>query len=98
MLKTLRSRSVNTSTDLRRIEKLLIPNGKAFTDVTEALNTAWAHYVNSHNLLAELRGLTRDYPFPSDLLDEAKRSVVSDPTSIKSWNMAWLVLRKMKDE
>ena len=98
MLRSLRSHSVNTLTDLRRIEKLLVPNGRTSTDVTEALNTAWVHYVNSNNLLAELRGLTRDYPFPSALLTEAKCDVISDPTSIKSWNMAWLVLKKMKDE
>jgi hypothetical protein len=36
------------------------------------MTAAWAHYVNSNNLLNELRGLTKNYPFSSDLLDEAK--------------------------
>jgi hypothetical protein len=40
--------------------------------VTQPMTAAWAHYVNSNNLLNELRGLTRNYPFSSDLLDEAK--------------------------
>jgi len=36
------------------------------------MTAAWAHYVNSNNLLNELRGLTKNYPFSSELLDEAK--------------------------
>jgi hypothetical protein len=36
------------------------------------MTAAWAHYVDSNNLLNELRGLTKNYPFSSDLLDEAK--------------------------
>lgn len=40
--------------------------------VTQPMTAAWAHYVNSNNLLNELRGLTKNYPFSSDLLDEAK--------------------------
>jgi hypothetical protein len=39
------------------------------------MTAAWAHYVNSNNLLNELRGLTRNYPFSSELLDEAKVSL-----------------------
>ena len=36
------------------------------------MTAAWAHYVNSNNMLNQLRGLTKNYPFSSDLLDEAK--------------------------
>ena len=43
-----------------------------FLLVTQPMTAAWAHYVNSNNLLNELRGLTKNYPFSSDLLDEAK--------------------------
>ena len=57
-----------------------------------------AHYVNSHGLLTELRSLTRNYPFSSDCLDEAKRRVYSDPTSNRSWNTCWLALTKIQLE
>jgi hypothetical protein len=43
------------------------------------MTAAWAHYVNSNNLLNELRGLTKNYPFSSDLLDEAKVDDCPDP-------------------
>ena len=98
MLKSLRTHRVNTLTELRRIEKLLAQNGNTAKDVTEAMTTAWAHYVNSNNLLSELRGLTKNYPFSSECLDEAKWQVIGDPNSIKSWNYAWLILKKIRDE
>ena len=69
LINTLRQSS-NTVIELRRIERLLIQ--RASGDVTEPLTTAWAHYVNSNNLLSELRGLTQNYPFSSECLDEAK--------------------------
>lgn len=96
LIQSLRTHRVNTITELRRIEKIF-----AFLDsaeVTEPMTTAWAHYVNSNNLLNELRGLTRTYPFSSECLDEAKALVVRDPSSIRSWNYCWLVLVKMEKE
>ncbi|KAH0846632.1 hypothetical protein AYO21_11457 [Fonsecaea monophora] len=96
LIQSLRTHRVNTITELRRIEKIF-----AFLDsaeVTEPMTTAWAHYVNSNNLLNELRGLTRTYPFSSECLDEAKAMVVRDPSSTRSWNYCWLVLVKMEKE
>ena len=62
------------------------------------MTQAWAHYVNSNNLLGELRGLTKSYPFSSECLDEAKWMVISDAQSTKSWNYCWLVLSKIRKE
>ena len=62
------------------------------------MTSAWAYYVNSNNLLNELRGLTRNYPFSSELLDEAKWQVIGDPESARSWNYCWLVLSKIQSE
>lgn len=95
-MNSLRTHKVNTITELRRIEKIF-----AFLDseeVTQPMTAAWAHYVNSNNLLSELRGLTRKIPFSSECLDEAKALVVNDPTSVRSWNYCWLVLIKMEKE
>lgn len=87
---------MNTITELRRIEKILAYLDSA--EVTEPMTTAWAHYVNSNNLLNELRGLTKTYPFSSECLDEAKTLVVRDPSSTRSWNYCWLVLVKTEKE
>ncbi|KAE9380434.1 hypothetical protein N431DRAFT_432707 [Stipitochalara longipes BDJ] len=62
------------------------------------MTSAWTYYVTSNNLLSELRGLTRNYPFSSDALDDAKYRVSTDPESNRSWNYAWLVLVKMRDD
>ncbi|KAK5437913.1 hypothetical protein LTR34_001460 [Exophiala xenobiotica] len=94
LIHSLRTHRVNTITELRRIEKIFAYLDSA--EVTEPMTTAWAHYVNSNNLLNELRGLTRTYPFSSECLDEAKSLVVRDPSSVRSWNYCWLVLVKME--
>jgi hypothetical protein len=54
------------------------------------MTAAWAHYVNSNNLLNELRGLTKNYPFSSDLLDEAKvgASILPDRNPLIKWRTA----------
>ena len=96
LIRSLRTHRINTLTELRRIEKLFAPNNAA--DVTEAMTSAWAFYVNSNNLLSELRGMTKNYPFSSECLDEAKWQVIGDSASARSWNYAWLILRKIKDE
>lgn len=83
-------------TEIRRIEKVFAWLDPA--EVTEPLTTAWSYYVNSNNLLNELRGLTKNYPFSSELLDEAKWQVIEDPESGRSWNYCWLVLTKIRDE
>ena len=93
---TLRSRQIKTLTELRRIEKLFAHFGEP--QFCEPMTTAWVQYVDSHNLLSELRGLTHNYPFSSELLDEAKTMVIKDPASQRSWNYCWLVLSKIQAE
>ncbi len=62
------------------------------------MTAAWAYYVNSNQMLSELRGLTRSYPFCGDIVAEAQVRVRNDPESNRSWNLAWLCLMKIKDE
>ncbi|KAF2404572.1 hypothetical protein EJ06DRAFT_210216 [Trichodelitschia bisporula] len=92
----LRTHRINTITDLRRVEKIFASIGTS--DVTEPMTTAWSYYVNSHTLLTELRSLTRNYPFSSECVEEAKRRVYSDPSSNRSWNLCWLVLNKIRSD
>lgn len=96
MLHTLRSHRVNTLTELRRIEKIL--SSVNAVEYSTPMTEAWNHYVSSNNFLSELRGLTRQYPFSTELLENAKWRVYNDPTSSKSWNFAWLLLMKVKNE
>jgi hypothetical protein len=94
LIDSLRTHRVNTITELRRIERIFAHLD--CVEVTGPMTSAWAHYVNSHNLLSELRGLTKNYPFSSECLDEAKSLVVGDPESARSWNYCWLVLVKIR--
>jgi hypothetical protein len=94
LIDSLRTHRVNTITELRRIERIFAHLD--CVEVTGPMTSAWAHYVNSHNLLSELRGLTKNYPFSSECLDEAKSLVVNDPESARSWNYCWLVLVKVR--
>jgi hypothetical protein len=96
LIQSLKTHRVNTITELRRIEKIFAYLDSA--EVTEPMTSAWRHYVNSNNLLNELRGLTKRIPFSSECLDEAKKLVVNDPSSVRSWNYCWLVLVKMERE
>lgn len=96
MLHTLRSHCVNTLTELRRIEKALTSVNAS--DYSVPMTDAWNHYVSSNNFFSELRGLTRQYPFSTDLLENAKWRVYNDPNSSKSWNFVWLLLMKFKNE
>ena len=50
----------------------------------EPMTAAWKYYVDSNNLLNELRGLTRDYPFSLECLNKAKWLVLNDPKSNRS--------------
>lgn len=96
LLQSLRQRRVNTLSGLRRIEKTLLQQPTFSTHYMQSMSEAWTHYVQSHNLLTELRGLTGQYPFSAELLDAAKRRVYEDPSSSGSWNYAWLCLVTMK--
>ena len=95
LIHSLQTHKVNIITDLCRIERLFATLDPA--EVREPLRDAWAYYVNSNNLLSELRGMTRNYPFSSECLDEAKSLVNKDPASANSWNNCWLVLTKIRN-
>ncbi|KAL9106778.1 MAG: hypothetical protein Q9227_008200 [Pyrenula ochraceoflavens] len=96
IINALRSHRINTITELRRVEKTCAHVNHP--GIIEAMTSAWAYYVNSNNLLSELRGLTGSYPFSSACLDEAKWAVLQDPNSARSWNYCWLVLTKIQTE
>ncbi|KAJ4297560.1 hypothetical protein N0V90_005452 [Kalmusia sp. IMI 367209] len=96
MIQALNSHRINTLGELRRIEKTFARIGSS--DVAAPMTAAWSYYVNSHGLLTELRGLTKNYPFSSECLEEAKRRVYSDPESNRSWNFCWLVLNKIEQD
>lgn len=99
MIESLQNHTVNTLTELCRIERC------AMTRESEAerqafqgpLAAAWDYYVNSNQLLLEMRGLTRNYPAASSLIEEARDLVGLDPNSSQSWNLAWLCLVKIRD-
>jgi hypothetical protein len=87
---------INTLPALRRIERAFATLDTP--DTTAPMTAAWTYYVSSHSLLTELRSLTKNYPFSSHCVEEAKRRVYADPQSNRSWNLAWLVLVKMRNE
>jgi hypothetical protein len=99
MIESLRSHTVNTLTELCRIERVAITSEseEEMQAFQEPLAGAWDYYVNSNQLLLELRGLTRNYPASSSLIEEARRLVSEDPNSSGSWNLAWLCLVKIRD-
>lgn len=100
MIESLQSHSVNTLTELVRIERV----AATCEDENDAvafqspMTEAWNFYVGSNQFLVELRGLTKSYPFCGDILVDAQMRVRNDPQSNRSWNMAWLCLRKIVDE
>ncbi|KAH8684811.1 hypothetical protein BGZ60DRAFT_366248 [Tricladium varicosporioides] len=99
LIESLNTHRVNTLTELRRIERVAADSTEEEQLAFQGpMTSAWTYYVNSNNFLNELRGLTRNYPFSSDALDGAKWRVNNDPESNRSWNYAWLVLVKMRDE
>ncbi|KAL3418804.1 hypothetical protein PVAG01_09025 [Phlyctema vagabunda] len=99
LITSLNTHRINTLTELCRIERVAAaasPEDQLLFQ--EPMTQAWTHYVTSHQLLNELRGLTRNYPFSGDLLDDAKWRVSNDPDSNRSWNYAWLCLVKIQDD
>ncbi|PFH57850.1 hypothetical protein XA68_14488 [Ophiocordyceps unilateralis] len=100
-IECLTTHRVNTLTELCRIERIAAScddeaDAKAFQ---KPMTNAWVYYVTtSQQLLTELRGLSRNYPLSSDVVREAHRRVRADPNSNRSWNLAWLCLRKIKDD
>jgi len=99
LIESLTTHRVNTLTELCRIERVAATASPADQLLfQEPMTSAWTFYVTSNNLLNELRNLTRNFPFSSDALDDAKWRVNNDPQSNRSWNYCWLVLVKMRDE
>ncbi|KAF1949218.1 hypothetical protein CC80DRAFT_555578 [Byssothecium circinans] len=96
LIQALNTHQINTLVELRRIEKAFAVLGSS--DVSAPMTAAWSYYVNSNSLLTELRGLTKNYPFSSECVEEAKRRVYSDPESNRSWNFCWLVLAKVRSD
>ncbi|KAI1328665.1 hypothetical protein F5Y16DRAFT_146404 [Xylariaceae sp. FL0255] len=100
MIDALKTHRVNTLTELCRIERA----AASCEDEAEAqafqgpMTAAWDYYVNSNQLLTELRGLTRNYPASGGLVEEALTLVRHDPESNRSWNLAWLCLMKIRNE
>ncbi|KAK4898491.1 hypothetical protein LTR27_004088 [Elasticomyces elasticus] len=108
LIVALNEHRINTIGELRRVERIFATLGSP--DLTQPMTAACmelsnisidarlietgVYFVNSNSLLTELRGLTRNYPFSSECLDEAKRRVHADPASNRSWNYCWLVLAK----
>ncbi|KAK2804881.1 hypothetical protein FQN50_006386 [Emmonsiellopsis sp. PD_5] len=95
LIDSLRTHRINTITELRRVEKTFAQCNTV--NSAEAMANAWIYYVNSNNLLSELRSLTRNFPFSSECLDEAKALVIADPQSARSRNYCWLVLFQMQE-
>ena len=100
LIESLETHRVNTLTELCRIERAAAScedeaDAQAFQ---EPMTAAWEHYVNSNQLLSELRGLTANYPFCGDLVSDAVARVRNDPDSNRSWNLAWLCLVKISEE
>ncbi|RDA93301.1 hypothetical protein CP533_2022 [Ophiocordyceps camponoti-saundersi (nom. inval.)] len=100
LIDCLTTHRVNTLTELCRIERIAASceDEADATAFQKPMTAAWVHYVTSHQLLTELRGLTKNYPFSGDVVREAHRRVRADPNSNRSWNLAWLCLRKIKDD
>ncbi|OJJ43851.1 hypothetical protein ASPZODRAFT_19153 [Penicilliopsis zonata CBS 506.65] len=95
LIGVLQSHRVKTLRDIRHIERILMQN--TTPEAIEAMADAWTYYVQSNNLLSELRGQTKNYPFSSECLDEAKTLVLEDPNRARSWNPCWLVLTKIAE-
>ncbi|KAB5517389.1 hypothetical protein GE09DRAFT_1208589 [Coniochaeta sp. 2T2.1] len=100
LIESLQTHRVNTLTELCRIERVAAAceseeDTRAFQG---PMTAAWDYYVSSNQMLSELRGLTRNYPFCGDVLADAQMRVRNDPDSNRSWNLAWLCLVKINDD
>ncbi|KAL8639959.1 MAG: hypothetical protein Q9228_003073 [Teloschistes exilis] len=94
LLRSLNAHSINTLPELRRIERIFAALNAP--DTKQPMKAAWVYYVNYHNLLNELRGMTRQYPFSSECLDDAKRRVAQGGGTSQG-NLCWQVLMKVKE-
>ncbi|KAI4123766.1 MAG: hypothetical protein LQ338_005115 [Usnochroma carphineum] len=92
LIRSLRSHTINTLPELRRIERIF--SALNAPDTAEPMKNAWIYFVDSNSLLNELRGLTRNYPFSSECLDEAKARVSRGGGG----NLCWRVLKFVRDQ
>ena len=100
LIDSLSTHRINTLTELCRIERHAAHcdneiDARAFQG---PMTSAWNHYVSSNQFLAELRGLSGGYPFSGDVVRDAHTRVVADPSSNRSWNLAWLCLVKIQED
>ncbi|KAK4199161.1 hypothetical protein QBC40DRAFT_176942 [Triangularia verruculosa] len=100
IIECLRTHRINTLTDLCRVERLSAGAKEEADQLAfqEPLTSAWVYYVESNQMLSELRGLTPNYAFCGDMLTYAQDLVRNDPQSNRSWNFAWMVLEKIREE
>ncbi|KAI4145439.1 MAG: hypothetical protein L6R39_003804 [Caloplaca ligustica] len=94
LIRSLRSHTINTLPELRRIERIF--SALKAPDTAEPMKDAWIYYVDSHNLLNELRGLTKNYPFSSECLNEAKAR--APRVGGGGANYCWRVLAWVRDQ
>ncbi|KAG6005291.1 hypothetical protein E4U21_000266 [Claviceps maximensis] len=99
LIDMLTSHTVNTLTQLVRIERTAATTSsrREAEALQSPIRAAWVYYVNSGQLTTELCNLTPRYPFSGALVEEANRRVRQDPSSSRSWNLAWLVLTKIRE-
>ncbi|KAK4663740.1 hypothetical protein QC763_611070 [Podospora pseudopauciseta] len=100
IIESLLTHRINTLTELCRVERL-VANAETEEDqlaFQEPMTSAWIYYVESNQMLSELRGLTPNYAFSGEMLTYAQGLVRNDPQSNRSWNFAWMVLEKITEE
>ncbi|KAH7316904.1 hypothetical protein B0I35DRAFT_479706 [Stachybotrys elegans] len=97
LIRSLRHHTVNTLTGLCRIERIAATSSNVRL-FQEPMTEAWTYYVTSNQFLTELRGLTRSYPFCSEIVTDAWARVAADPESDRSWNLPWMCLVKMTED
>ncbi|RTE76471.1 hypothetical protein BHE90_009039 [Fusarium euwallaceae] len=100
LIDSLMTHRIRTLNELVRIERIAAfcqseSDARAFQ---VPMTAAWANYVTSHQLLIDLHGLTRNFPFSGDIITTSYVRVTSDPLSNRSWNLAWLCLIKIKED
>ncbi|KAI6780928.1 uncharacterized protein J7T54_003070 [Emericellopsis cladophorae] len=101
LIRLLESYRVNTLTELCQLERTVMSTEREVDAraLQEPMEAALRYYVTSHRFFCELRGLTPTFPFSGELVAEAHARVVSDPESrLRSWNLPWLCLVKMKED
>ncbi|KAH7249608.1 hypothetical protein MRS44_007099 [Fusarium solani] len=100
LIDSLMTHRIRTLNELVRIERIAAfckseSDARAFQ---VPMTAAWANYVDSHQLLVDLHGLTPNFPFSGEIITTSYVRVINDPLSNRSWNLAWLCLTKIKED